>query len=57
MYGERSYLRRVTVQFSVNNVFDTLPPFDAAAVRAPFFYSRYGNIRLRDFILRVKKDF
>lgn len=55
--SERSYLRRVTVQFSVNNVFDTLPPFDAAAVRAPFFYSRYGNIRLRDFILRVKKDF
>jgi hypothetical protein len=32
-------------------------PFDAAAVRTPFFYSRYGNVRLRDYIIRVKKDF
>ncbi len=54
---EKPYLKGLTVQLSVNNLFDTEPPFDAAAVRAPFFYSRYGNVRLRDYVLRVKKDF
>jgi hypothetical protein len=33
------------------------PAFDAGNNRAPFFYSRYGSIRLRDYILRVKRDF
>ena len=55
--GDAAWLRRLPVQLSVNNVFAALPPFDAAAARAPFFYSRYGNIRLRDYVLRVKKDF
>jgi hypothetical protein len=45
------------VQLTVNNVFDTEPPFDAGNNRAPFFYSRYGNVRLRDYVVRVKKDF
>jgi outer membrane receptor protein involved in Fe transport len=55
--NERSYLKGLSVQLTVNNVFDTKPPFDAANGRAPFYYSRYGNVRLRDYILRVKKDF
>ena len=54
---ERSYLRGLSVQFTVNNVFDTLPPFDTGRIPTPFFYSRYGNVRLRDYIIRVKKDF
>jgi hypothetical protein len=33
------------------------PALDAGNNRAPFFYSRYGSIRLRDYILRVKRDF
>ena len=55
--NENRYLKGLTVSLSVNNVFNTEPPFDAAAVRDPFFYSRYGNVRLRDFVVRVKKDF
>jgi outer membrane receptor protein involved in Fe transport len=55
--NEKGYLRGLSIQVTVNNVFDTEPPFDAAAVRTPFFYSRYGNVRLRDYIVRVKKDF
>ena len=54
---EKFYLKGLSVQFTVNNIFDAEPPFDAAAVRSPFFYSRYGNVRLRDYIIRVKKDF
>ena len=55
--NDRSYLRGLSVQLTVNNVFDTLPPFDTGRIPTPFFYSRYGNVRLRDYILRVKKDF
>lgn len=54
---ERSYLRGLTLQLAVNNVFNTIPPFDTGRIPTPFFYSRFGNVRLRDFILRVKKDF
>ncbi len=50
-------LQGVTLQLTVNNVFDTLPPFDAVNGHVPFFYSRYGDVRLRDYILRFKKDF
>ena len=39
----------------MNNVFDTVPPFDTGRIPTPFFYSRFGNVRLRDYILRVKK--
>jgi iron complex outermembrane recepter protein len=54
---EKQLLRGLSVQFTVNNVFEAEPPFDAANGRGPLFYSRYGNVRLRDYILRVKKDF
>ena len=55
----RGWMKGLSIQVTVNNVFETEPPYDAAALngRAPFFYSRYGNVRLRDYILRVKKDF
>ena len=55
--NDRSYLQGLSIQLTVNNVFDTLPPFDTGRIPTPFFYSRYGNVRLRDYIIRVKKDF
>jgi outer membrane receptor protein involved in Fe transport len=54
---EHSYLKGLSIQLTVINVFDTLPPFDTGRIPTPFFYSRYGNVRLRDYIIRVKKDF
>lgn len=53
----RRLLKGLTVQLTVNNVFDTKPPFDAVNGHVPFFYSRYGNVRLREYIVRVKRDF
>jgi hypothetical protein len=55
--NDRSYLKGLSVQLTVNNVFDTLPPFDTGRIPTPFFYSRYGNVRLRDYVIRLKKDF
>ncbi|MBL9210112.1 MAG: TonB-dependent receptor [Opitutaceae bacterium] len=58
-FGARHRLhlfRGLTVQVTVNNVFNALPPFDTGRIPTPFFYSRYGNVRLRDYVLRVKKD-
>jgi len=42
---------------TVNNVFNTLPPFDARSGNTPFYYSRFGNVRLRDLVVRLKRDF
>ena len=50
-----SLLSNVTVQFGIKNVFNTLPPFDAFSY--PYFYSYYGDPRLRDFRIAVKKGF
>ena len=53
----RPLLRGTGVQVTVNNVFNTLPPFDARSGNTPFYYSRFGNVRLRDLVVRVKRDF
>jgi iron complex outermembrane receptor protein len=55
--NDRSYLKGLSVQLTVNNVFDKEPPFDTGRIPTPFFYSRFGNVRLRDYIIRLKKDF
>lgn len=47
----------VTVQVGVNNVFGTIPPFDAGNINDPYFYSPYGNVRLRDYVLKIRKVF
>lgn len=47
-------LSNLTVQFGIRNVFNTLPPFDAYA---PYYYSSYGDPRLRDFRITVEKRF
>ena len=48
-------LSGLTIQLSIKNVFNTSPPFDAYF--APFYYSPYGDVRLRDYFLGVKKQF
>jgi iron complex outermembrane recepter protein len=45
----------LTVELGIKNVFNTLPPFDAYF--APFYASPYGDLRLRDVWLTVKKAF
>ena len=45
----------LTIQLGVKNVFNTLPPFDAYF--SPFYVSPFGDLRLRDVWLTVKKTF
>jgi len=50
-------LNRVSVQLGINDLFNTAPPFDAYSGGAPFFYSRFGPVGLREYTLTVKKAF
>jgi hypothetical protein len=45
----------VAVQAGIKNLFNTSPPFDA--FYQPYFYSPYGDPRLRDYWVSVKKAF
>ena len=51
----KALLSGVTVQAGVKNVFDKVAPFDA--FYSPYYYSPYGNVRLRSYWLSVKKEF
>ena len=51
------FMARTTIQVGLDNVFNKLPPFDAHARYAPFYYSPYGNLLLRTYLLKVKRDF
>jgi len=55
--SRRAYgaLSHVTVQAGIKNVFNSLPPFDA--LNSPYFYSGYGDPRLRSYQLSLKKGF
>jgi iron complex outermembrane receptor protein len=48
-------LSNLTIQGGIKNLFNTQPPFDA--YYAPYYYSPYGDIRLRDYWLTVRKSF
>jgi len=48
-------LSDLTIQLSVKNLFNKLPPFDA--YYTPYFYSPYGDPRLRDYRLTLSKGF
>jgi iron complex outermembrane receptor protein len=48
-------LSNLMLSFGVKNVFNTWPPFDAAF--EPYYYSPYGDPRLREFRLSVRKSF
>ena len=51
--GLAHWLPRLLDELRANNVSGT----DALNTHAPFFYSRFGDVRGRDYILRFKKDF
>jgi outer membrane receptor protein involved in Fe transport len=51
------FMARTTIQVGLDNIFNKLPPFDAHARYAPFYYSPYGNLLLRTYLLKVKRDF
>lgn len=48
-------LADLTIQFGIRNVFSTLPPFDAHT--PVYYYSPYGDIRLRDYRISLQKAF
>jgi iron complex outermembrane recepter protein len=51
------YLAGTTIQVGFDNIFNKLPPFDAHSRNAPFYYSPYGNLLLRTYLMKVKRDF
>lgn len=51
-FGE--LLSKTTLQFGVRNLFNAKPPFDAAGA---FYYSTFGDPRLRDYRLAMKVAF
>ncbi len=44
-----------TIQAGIKNLFNTAPPFDPFYY--PYYYSPYGDPRLRDLWVSVKKEF
>ena len=50
-----SFLDGMKVSLVVNNVFNTLPPFDA--FYQPFYTSPYGDVQLRNYSISLKKSF
>jgi outer membrane receptor protein involved in Fe transport len=46
---------KMTVRLGINNIFNKIPPLDAAAY--PLYYSGFGDPRLRNFYLAVIKAF
>jgi outer membrane receptor protein involved in Fe transport len=48
-------LSNMTIQLGVHNVFNTFPAYDSN--NGPFYYSYYGDIRLRNYWLTLKKAF
>ena len=53
--GTDRLLSNLTLQVGVKNVFNKFPAFDA--FNAPYYYSYYGDVRLRDFWISLKKAF
>src|SRR5262249_12411431 len=49
------FLSNLAIQFGVKNLFNTLPPFDA--FNQPYFYSTYGDPRLRDYWVSFRLGF
>lgn len=45
----------LTVQIGVKNLFNRVPPFDA--FYSPFYYSPYGDVRLREYWISIRKAF
>jgi len=43
------------VQLGVRNIFNTVPPFDASFL--PYYYSPFGDARLRSYRISIQKSF
>jgi outer membrane receptor protein involved in Fe transport len=50
-----AFLSGMKVSLVVNNVFNTVPPFDA--FYPPFYTSPYGDVQLRNYAITLKKSF
>jgi outer membrane receptor protein involved in Fe transport len=48
-------LADLTIQISVKNILNTLPPLDP--VFSPYYASPYGDLRLRDYSISLRKAF
>jgi len=48
-------LSNLKVQVTIKNIFNVYPPVDI--YEAPFYYSQYGNLNLREVYLSARKDF
>jgi outer membrane receptor protein involved in Fe transport len=48
-------LSGLRLQVGIRNVFDKLPAFDA--FNQPYYYSYFGDIRLRDYTVTLTKSF
>jgi outer membrane receptor protein involved in Fe transport len=44
-----------TLQLGIKDIFNSAPPFDPSA--APFYVSPYGDLRMRDLWLSIRKSF
>jgi outer membrane receptor protein involved in Fe transport len=47
-------LRNTTLTLGIKNIFDRLPPYDAAG--SMLLYSRYGDVRLASYYVSVRKS-
>jgi outer membrane receptor protein involved in Fe transport len=45
----------VTVQFGIKNIFNKMPPFDVYS--SPYYYSTYGDPRMRVYWINLRKTF
>jgi iron complex outermembrane recepter protein len=48
-------LSGLAIELGIRNVFNTSPPFDAS--NAPYYYSSFGDPRLRSYRIGLKKSF
>jgi len=53
--GMGGLLSNLSIQLGIKNIFNTSPPFDLDFY--PIYYSPYGDIRLRDYWINLKKGF
>lgn len=51
------WMDRTTLQVGINDVFNTVPPFDAYQSGGIAFYSPYGSPLLRQYVVKIKKEF
>jgi outer membrane receptor protein involved in Fe transport len=49
-----AFLNDAQISLNVNNVFNSLPPFDVWS--SPFYASAYGDVQLRNYSVSIKKS-